>query len=154
MKWTPQTGIEAVQGSPYPDQPDVADFIQQMPAIPPTPQGHYNKNAAIRWVCTAIAAGNTDYVIAGRENRVLLIVQNNDTTNPLAINFDQTATIQGAGPYSVQGILILAGGVMYTDRWCPTNSVHIYNPSAQCTITEGLSSLGNVDDLIRQSGMF
>lgn len=151
----PGNAIDAFRGDLYSTQPGLARALS-VPAVPPQHIQDKPLSSGILWQSTQISSASTqNTIIPARPNRVALVIQNNDITNPLAVNFDNDAAYSGTGPYTVLGLLILPGGVLYVDRWCPTCSIHVYAPNVPCSLTEGLSLMGaTITDAIQQSSTF
>jgi hypothetical protein len=70
------------------------------------------------------SAGQLDIQIAADRSRVILIVEKTDSSAiPVGVNFGAAAQIFGAAPNGIQ--LYSQGSVLYVDKYCPTNDIHL-----------------------------
>ncbi len=151
--WRPGSMIEAWQGPPYGQ-----NWLSALLSIP-QPQSSLQEdldvqaNVDINWWSFTFNNSLVDNVVQAQPNRVVLVVQNQSSSYPIAVNFGTAASITGTSPNQVsQGIMLLPGVTLWIDRLCPTNTVHIYSAAGGATVSpvlvmQGLSALGNAPDL-------
>jgi hypothetical protein len=146
----PGSAVEAFQGHAFGGlQPQIARSLR-IPLDPSIPQQDLPSqiaNIPINWTSQTFNSAAFENIVPAYPNRVVLIVQNLSPTLPIAVNFDQTASVTGTTPnYVSQGIMLLPGVSLFIDRWCPTGTVHISATNAPTNVTQGFSAIGNIPE--------
>lgn len=151
--WRPGNAIQFFQGDPYWFLGRRARTLQI-----PVDDSHITENMPtqvnnipITWIAQTFNNAIANNVVVAQPNRVLLIVQNLSPTNPVAVNFDQGASISGTSPNFVsQGILLLPGVTLFVDKWCPTGTVNVGQQiaaTAPSVVVQGYSAIGNIPNI-------
>jgi hypothetical protein len=145
----PGNMIQARQGSPYGQLFPALQRALQVPLDPNEPADQLVQtvnNAQVTWQSFFINS-TTEYIVSAQPNRVVVCVQNQSATNPISVNFDQSAVVNGTSPnFTSQGFLLQPGVTLYIDKWCPTGTVHVSsgNPAQ---VIQAYSSIGNIPEL-------
>lgn len=146
----PSNAIQALHGSPYALMPRLQQALQ-VPIVSDAPQADQIggvQNVPITWTSSTYDTAS-EIIISAQPNRVVLSVQNQSATNPIAVNYDATASISGSSPnFIAQGILLQPGVTLYVDKWCPTGTIHVSGAPNTCPflVTQAYSSIGNIPE--------
>lgn len=148
--WRPGNAVEAFQGPQMVRKTALlrALAVPLNPSTTPGTEGSLpQNNVEIRWTSQTFNSSSTENILQALPNRVICIVQNLSSDLPIAVNFDQTASVSGSSPnYVSQGIMLLPGVSLFIDKWCPTGTIHVAASDAPTVVTQGYSAIGNIPE--------